>query len=219
MIFIDCTRLFDANKTLALLLDYDGTLASIAPNSKDTYLTESMFYVLQRLANDPRIFMAIISGRALDDVKCRVNLTGITYSGNHGMEIEMYDGKRLDYELPEEIRINYDKLLTEMRSTLEKNGSWIEDKKISLTYHYRHAPPEMQKDQMETAMRLIELYGYRILKAHGAVEGKPPLDWDKGKAAKCILKSRFGDNWSQKPINVFFAGDDYTDEDAMKVIS
>lgn len=173
--------------------------------------------VLQKLANDPRIFMAVISGRALDDVKSRVNITDITYSGNHGMEIEMYNGERLDCKLPEEIRNNYDKLLKEMRSALEKYGSWLEDKKISLTFHYRHAPKEKQEAQIETAVRLIESYGYIVLKAHGAVEGRPPVDWHKGKAAKRILQNRFGSNWTVKPISIIFAGDDYTDEDAMKV--
>lgn len=210
-------RFVDPAKTLALLLDYDGTLAAIAPNSKDTYMAESLREVLRRLAADPRIFMAVISGRALNDVRERVNITGITYSGNHGMEIEMYDGKRLDYELPEDTRLKYDHLLKEMQTNLEKYGSWVEDKKISLTYHYRHAPLEKQEDQLKAAIRLIESSGYRVLKAHGAVEGKPPVDWHKGKAANCILEYRFGNDWPEEVGSVIFAGDDYTDEDAMKV--
>lgn len=38
-----------------------------------------------------------------------------------------------------------------------------------------------------------------------------------GEAALLILKNQFGDDWAKK-IKVIFAGDDNTDEDAMRVI-
>lgn len=37
-----------------------------------------------------------------------------------------------------------------------------------------------------------------------------------GEAALHILREEFGDNWNEK-VKVIFAGDDTTDEDAMKV--
>lgn len=37
-----------------------------------------------------------------------------------------------------------------------------------------------------------------------------------GEAAKYILSTEFGDNWKEN-VKVIFAGDDTTDEDAMKV--
>lgn len=37
-----------------------------------------------------------------------------------------------------------------------------------------------------------------------------------GEAAKYILRTEFGDNWKEN-VKVIFAGDDTTDEDAMKV--
>lgn len=37
-----------------------------------------------------------------------------------------------------------------------------------------------------------------------------------GEAALYILREEFGDNWPEK-VKVIFAGDDTTDEDAMKV--
>lgn len=37
-----------------------------------------------------------------------------------------------------------------------------------------------------------------------------------GEAAKYILRAEFGDNWMEN-VKVIFAGDDTTDEDAMRV--
>lgn len=37
-----------------------------------------------------------------------------------------------------------------------------------------------------------------------------------GEAAKYILREEFGDNWKEN-VKVIFAGDDTTDEDAMRV--
>ena len=48
-------------------------------------------------------------------------------------------------------------------------------------------------------------------------EAKPPVKWDKGNAAIYILKTAFGIHWSDN-IRVIFAGDDLTDEDAMKAL-
>jgi len=48
-------------------------------------------------------------------------------------------------------------------------------------------------------------------------EAKPDIKWDKGNAAIHILRSAFGVNWGEN-IRVIFAGDDLTDEDAMKAL-
>lgn len=49
-----------------------------------------------------------------------------------------------------------------------------------------------------------------------AIEAKPAVQWNKGEAALHILRQEFGNDWSEK-VKVIFAGDDTTDEDAMKV--
>lgn len=51
-----------------------------------------------------------------------------------------------------------------------------------------------------------------------AIEAKPPVQWNKGEAALHILRREFGDDWPDK-VKVIFAGDDTTDEDAMRVSS
>ena len=43
--------------------------------------------VLERLANMPDVFVAVISGRSVNNVREMVGIPGITYAGNHGLEI------------------------------------------------------------------------------------------------------------------------------------
>lgn len=204
------------NKTLAILLDYDGTLAPIADNPNKTAMPVATEVILNKMAKHPKIFLAIISGRGIKDVQGRVGINGITYGGNHGIEIEYPDGSRHDYKLPTEIQENYSKLVKELRENVEKNNAWVEDKRVSLTYHYRDTPMDVKESQKQIAIRIIESYGFRANQAHEAIEAKPPVNWNKGEAAMFILNNAFGDNWPDE-IKVIFAGDDTTDEDAMRV--
>ena len=50
--------------------------------------------------------------------------------------------------------------------------------------------------------------------AHCALECKPPVTWDKGRASIYILRTAFGVDWAER-IRIIFAGDDVTDEDAI----
>lgn len=172
--------------------------------------------ILNKIAKHPNIFLAIISGRGIRDVQNRVGISGIMYAGNHGIEIESADGARHDYQLPKEVQENYGKLVKELRDNVEKNKAWVEDKKVSLTYHYRDTPMDIKEDQKQVAVRIIESYGFRANQAHEAIEAKPPVNWHKGEAALFIMKHVFGENWSDE-VKVVFAGDDTTDEDAMRV--
>ncbi|XP_065357113.1 trehalose-phosphate phosphatase isoform X3 [Calliphora vicina] len=203
------------NKTLAVLFDYDGTLAPIADNPNKTVMPVATEVILNKIAKHPKIFLAVISGRGLRDVQTRVGINGIMYGGNHGIEIESADGSRHDYKLPTEVQENYAKLVKELKENVEKNKAWVEDKKVSLTYHYRDTPMDIKESQKQVAIKIIESYGFRANQAHEAIEAKPPVNWNKGEAAMFILKHTFGDNWADE-IKVVFAGDDTTDEDAMK---
>lgn len=95
-------------------------------------------------------------------------------------------------------------------------GGWVENKLVSLSYHYRGVPEELHEELASDARRIIESFGYAHGVAHLAVEGKPPVHWNKGEAALLILREEFGEDWPSH-VKAIFAGDDITDEDAMKV--
>lgn len=70
---------------------------------------------------------------------------------------------------------------------------------------------------MEKARQLIVQHGFKAAEAHCALEAKPPVQWNKGRASIYILRTAFGVDWSER-IKIIYAGDDTTDEDAMMVM-
>lgn len=60
-------------RKLAILLDFDGTLAPITQHPKDTVITEEGDTYLRKLTERKDIFTAIISGRGLPDLKDKVS--------------------------------------------------------------------------------------------------------------------------------------------------
>lgn len=85
-----------------------------------------------------------------------------------------------------------------------------------MTFHYRDVPEKDQEYYKDSAKKIIETHGFVANQAHAAVEAKPPVVWNKGEAALYILREEFGEDWADK-VKVIFAGDDTTDEDAMRV--
>ena len=75
-------------KRILLLSDYDGTLTPIVERPEMANIKESTRRLLQSLVFQPHLTLGIISGRALIDLKNRVNVSGVIYAGNHGFEIE-----------------------------------------------------------------------------------------------------------------------------------
>ena len=79
--------------------------------------------------------------------------------------------------------------------------------------------PEKKEKLLTRARELMTEAGFKIGMSDGGLvtEAKPSIKWDKGNAAIYILRSAFGVDWSDN-IRIIFAGDDLTDEDAMKAL-
>lgn len=96
-----------------MILDYDGTLAPIAeqlaPMPKDTELA------IKKLAANEKVFMCIMSGRNLDDIKKHMKLETVTYAANHGLEVEYPDKSKFSIEMPQALLDKYGKLLEELK--------------------------------------------------------------------------------------------------------
>lgn len=225
---------------MALLLDYDGTLSELASHPDLAIMQPDSEYALRHLEANKDVYVAIISGRAAEDARSKVNLESATYAGNHGFEIIFANKSRYSHQVDEEHRQNFLKMVTALETSvsftqtlpklhfhqyklfhshlqLGSNGGWVENKKHSLTFHYRNVPEQHHEHYQQSAKQIIEKHGFLASQAHSAVEAKPPVVWNKGEAALYILREEFGMNWPEN-VKVIFAGDDTTDEDAMKVI-
>jgi trehalose 6-phosphate phosphatase len=213
-------RLKAANHVL-LLSDFDGTLTPIEDRPELAVLPQEIKRLLRKLAKNRRYTVGIISGRALADLKSKVDLEGIIYAGNHGLEIEGFGSSFLE-PIAEEMRPFFQMLNQALSATLRGiRGVFVEDKGLTVSVHYRlvdDAEEGMVKDSFRKITDPLHVTGkIRITQGKKVYEIRPPVNWDKGKAiAWFIAKSReIKDGGEALPI---YLGDDLTDEDGFKVI-
>ncbi|MEZ4292478.1 MAG: bifunctional alpha,alpha-trehalose-phosphate synthase (UDP-forming)/trehalose-phosphatase [Myxococcota bacterium] len=127
-------------RPLMLFLDYDGTLASIAAHPSEAGLGTSMRRALEACAERSDTQVTIVSGRSLADVRACVPIEGISFAGNHGLEIE---GPDVPFYRHPDIA-HYVERAVELTRQLEAiaiPGVWVEAKGASLTLHFRQASP------------------------------------------------------------------------------
>ena len=88
----------------------------------------------------PGVYLAIISGRSLEDLRGKVGVSGIIYVGNHGLEIENPDGRHK--KILSSARTRELKRITRnlQNSLKEIPGILFEEKGPILSVHYRNVP-------------------------------------------------------------------------------
>jgi trehalose 6-phosphate synthase len=200
---------------LALLLDFDGTLAPIVSAPEEASLPDAVRDTLERLAGVPQILVMVMSGRTLDDIRRRVAIHGIVHAGNHGLEIA---GPRWAWIHPqaEEAR----PLVAEACARLGERlgaipGVVIEDKRLTASVHYRLTPhPYIETVRMAVYEEADRSAGGLVVRQGKKVfELRPYVAWDKGRAARWMLGRAVGDRWAEETA-ILYIGDDRTDEDA-----
>ena len=221
-------------KQLVLFLDYDGTLTPIAAKPSMAQLPPRTRGILEEISHHGFFRVAIISGRSLSEIKALIGLEGITYAGNHGLEIEC-SLRHCEGQSPKEIffihpiAIQFQPLLTKIEERLKEklagiDGILIEDKGLTLSVHYRLVKEgEVEKVKTLSHEAISTAEGHCASKAKQShllevTEGKKvlevkPVQWNKGKAIEWLL-----DIYGRQGSLPIFAGDDITDEDGFKVI-
>jgi trehalose 6-phosphate synthase/phosphatase len=202
---------------LALFLDYDGTLCALQDHPSLAKLTPAMRKALAACASRPDTKITVVSGRALADVTAMVNHPGLIYAGNHGLEIA---GTGFPHFVHEDL-VHYRHRAEEIARSLEKlevDGAWTEAKGPTLTFHYRAVRLQNRDELVKEARDIVHEAGYQARDAHQAVEARPPIGWDKGRAVLYVLRSLYGPSWSEH-VRVIYVGDDHTDEDAFRFLA
>lgn len=224
------------NKNILLFLDYDGTLTPIVETPARAVIPFEVKRLLGKLTKLPGCRIAIISARALRDIKKLVGIEGITYVGNHGLEIE---GPKIKFSRPSfDIRrdpaiageslisLRYKSVLQDIKDELnvrltDIRGAFIEDKNLSLSLHYRLAD-RSQIPRIKTALDEVTApYTIRnkikIKVGKKVFEIRPAVEWDKGKVILWLL-ARWKFMFVDKDIIPVYIGDDVSDEDAFKAL-
>ncbi len=204
-----------AGRRPAVFLDYDGTLAPIAPRPELAKLPEPTRAVLHRLAGQGPV--AILSGRGREDVAALVGLDELTYAGSHGFDIAGPTLRRKVGEgIPERIADASERLRRRLHGI---PGVLVEPKRFSVAVHFRLADPA-DLPRIESAVDAVRAELPDLRKVHGkkVFELRPDLDWDKGTALLWLLK-RLHPGSENSAIIPLYLGDDLTDEDAFRAIA
>ncbi|KAJ3265049.1 threalose-6-phosphate phosphatase [Chytriomyces hyalinus] len=212
------SRFTSAQKRL-FLFDYDGTLTPIVKTPSAAHPPPDMLKALEVLCDDPRNYVFIISGRdqgALD--KWLGHMSGLGLSAEHGCFIK-YPGESHWHNLTEQIDLSWKNEVTEIFSyyTERTQGSFIEHKKSSITWHYRLADPDYGIFQAKECQNHLENAILSKLPVEVLIGKKNlevrPISINKGEIVKSLLNSQPETDF------VLCAGDDKTDEDMFKALA
>ena len=200
---------------LFLFLDYDGTLTPIVSLPELALCPFEVKKNLEELRDLPGVYVAIISGRSLYDLRKKVGVSDIIYVGNHGLEIEYPDGRHkkiLSFTRTRELESITQNLQNALK---EIPGIHFEAKGPILSVHYHNVPQEFS-EQIRHAIE-EELHPWKgrwkIASGKMVLEIQPNVDFHKGKAVREILKT-----FPSVGVLPIYLGDDQTDEDAFRVL-
>ncbi len=207
-------RIQRSSRTL-LAFDFDGTLTPIVDLPDHAVLAPEARVTLESLSKQDRYVTGIISGRSLADILARVDVPGLFYAGNHGLEMA---GPGLDFVHPgaEKLRDTQTELYHQLRSNLaDLPGVLVENKGLTLSVHYRMAPEraaEVEARFNRTVSPFARPGGVRTTKGKMVLEARPDISWGKGEAI-----ARLWEVYPDLSLTIFF-GDDVTDEDGFAVV-
>jgi len=208
------------HRHLVLLCDFDGTLSEFDDDPAAVSLKPCRREVLERLAQSPRVTLAIVSGRRLEDVKRRAALSSdVYYAGLHGLEIE---GSREHYFHP--CLTQAQAVLGELAPPLAADlatidGAFLEDKTHALVAHFRASTTEGAARAEEVLLRHakphLDAGTLRLMTGASMIELMPNIEWHKGSAVQWILDRVTHAHGTAWPV---YIGDDSTDEDGFRAV-
>lgn len=190
----------------ALLLDFDGTLVKLQRNPWEVRVPQRTKRMLERLAQNPRLFVAIVSGRRCQDLQTRIGVETLHFIGLHGAEEQ---GK------PTKISSAVARILARAQRGARTRmsampGMRIEDKGMSFAVHYRGATAPVASAAKSCLLDVVAPLRDTLRVLDGAMvwEVLPNVIRGKGGAVGDLL-AEFP---SETPA--IYIGDDGTDESA-----
>lgn len=205
-------------RRLLIALDFDGTLAPFTVDPADSRPLPEAREALATLAGLPRTAVAVISGRPLEFLRAVVDPEArMALSGSHGAETDLsaVAGACAGGEL--ELSAEQTELLEEAVSTTRElvrkyPGSRAEQKPAGVAFHTRpiEDPEVAQRALAEMTRVYAHLPGLRLTPGQQVIECSVVSD-TKGDGLRAIQSVA-------APELTVFAGDDATDEDAMRLL-
>lgn len=192
-------------KTL-FAFDFDGTLAPYFKDPEAVYTPEPIAALMRQLCNQCTV--AVITGRSIESIRPKLHFKPHYMVGNHGITGLTYSKAMLP--VARKISQVWSRQLTQFDEEVGfSQGVWLEDKIFSLTFHYRNSPNRaLARRRIERAIEAMDPQP-RLVRGKFVYNLVPAKLPHKGDAALKIMQLSRGKN-------VFFMGDDVTDEDVFR---
>ena len=183
-----------------LAFDIDGTLAPIVDMPNEARLPDDVQKCLAQLAQ--RSDVAIITGRSVDDARRMLSFMPRHLIGNHGAEgLPAWRDRTAGFERT----VRGWRMSLGDCDALANTGVSMEDKRYSLSLHYRLAPnPAAAHDAIKRCLQRIDPEP-RIILGKAVVNLLPQDAPDKGDALRALIDET-------RCSSVLYVGDDDTDE-------
>lgn len=197
-----------------LMLDYDGTLVAFAKHPQQAVPDENLLTLLSHLSGDQNTELTIISGRDAAILGDWFQHLPVNLVAEHGAAIKR-TGQNWIYE--KDIDQSWKPVI---RPTLEMfvkrcPGSFIEEKKHTLAWHYRNVHPDLgfgrSRELLDNLLHLVRNVHLQVVDGNKVIEVRV-AGVDKGVAARKLVDEFTTDL-------VIAIGDDKTDEDMFRSLA
>lgn len=201
-----------ANKR-CILLDYDGTLAPYEKMPSMAAPSDELLQLLKELTTDPSNEVVIISGRDANTLEKWLGQLSLNMIAEHGACVK-YKGE----EWKESVAINTEwkeQVRPLMQLFVDRcAGSFIEEKKSTLAWHYRNTSQELgftrSRELRNSLLQLTANTPLQVIDGNRVLEVRM-VGVDKGAASNSMLAGI-------EPDFILAIGDDATDEDMFRAL-
>ncbi|MCO5175632.1 MAG: trehalose-phosphatase [Thermomicrobiales bacterium] len=200
--------------SVALFLDFDGTLAPFHSDRMQAYPLPGSMDAIRAINDQPRTNVAIVSGRPISEIMTLIGELGMTISGAHGYEYRTPDGGYQVIPLPAEQRLLLDSA-REMAMRIFP-AERVERKAASVAAHVRGLDATAAADmvsRLEQQWRTLsdsDLVDFRPF--NGGLELRA-----KGRTKGTVISEMLDS--APADILPIYIGDDDTDEDAFRALA
>lgn len=189
-----------------MFLDFDGTLVVLAQTPDAIAIPPRLALRLASLSRRLGGRLALVSGRAIEDVERHLGPLSVACAGSHGAAIRDADGRMVG-DAPQPLPR---KIITAMSDFAAEHGADYEAKPHGGALHSRRAP-DLEERCALFLDGLAEEHGLTVKRGKRVAELVRP-GADKGAAVRTFMNSApFA---GAMPV---FLGDDVTDEDGFAV--